>query len=229
MNMVYSDRFINLAHSKAIHPSASHNFRVGKSYEELYGVEKANDIKKQISERSTASKGKLKPWAERHPDKDHPSKGRTFSEDQKERNRLRRSLCVTTVEKRQEASQHFTALWQDLEYQIKVAQGRGTHYTAIKICPECGKYFGGSDQTKAFHKKLYCSYDCAALNKKTKLPYICISPDGISEITTDLKQFCIDNLIKFSEFKPIKHKQSGYSQGWTCKLADKPLITSQKS
>ena len=137
MNMVYSERFLNLAHSKAIHPDATHNFRRGKTFDVLYGVERAKQLKKDISDRNISSKGTLKPWAERHPDIDHPHKGKTFSDERRKQMSIkslafyhddddeiaqRHESYISANEKRKAKSDQFTNLWQDLEFQIKFSE-----------------------------------------------------------------------------------------------------------
>lgn len=60
MNMIKDEKFLNRCHSKSIHPDDACKHSKGKTYEEIYGEERAQELKKRRSDSNRVRKVKYK-------------------------------------------------------------------------------------------------------------------------------------------------------------------------
>lgn len=132
MKVIHTLNWINKTTNKSIAPFDCSKHTKGKTYEEIYGEERAIQLK---AKRSTSNKTRvLLPWEERKT-KEHGNLGRKDSQQVK-------------IKKADQATQ----IWENVEYRIKMSQVKGTDFIQINICPTCGKYKPAN--------KVYCNRIC---------------------------------------------------------------------
>lgn len=138
LDVLSNSKFINKSTNISIDTICCSSATKGKTYEEIYGVEKANQLK---IERSKSGKG------------------RKLTDEQKKKiseSRIKNEIKQTEEWKKGQ-SQRSKELWKSIEYRILMSQKKGSHITLISKCPVCGSYM------KAERK--YCSHSCSNLGR----------------------------------------------------------------
>lgn len=134
LNAAFSDKWINKTNNTSIPPELAGHSR-GKTYEEMYGSERAAELKKA---RSIAnSQRSLDSWETRSAGKPHKNKGRKITD-------------AAIIQRHSTAS---LALWMNPDFRVMMAQKKNTHYVLINQCEVCGRY-------KPANKK-FCSIKCS--------------------------------------------------------------------
>ena len=195
MNMVFDQKFLNRTNCKAIHPDDIAKHLKGKTYEEVYGAEKAAALRHSRIQSNIDAANKRKPWNERKGDRVHGNFGSIRSP---ESNAIRR--------------QKSTDMW-DSDYTILRSQTLNTNFCIIKSCLTCSKQFDGRPRPD----KQYCSNLCFPRVSKS---YICTSPYGNDHIVDCLKNFCIENDLSLGAFRHVVTGRNKQHKGWTGRVAE---------